>query len=220
MKTILKSPLSKKRKDSNTNPLKRKPHPEQLKLLSRANEVCMDKFIACICRNEYEVLLVSGKATASQLAEAWASLFYEYVDLIGAEETKHRVRLAAEINLLDTRIKIIESWLKIIEVSWSKNIVEALNKLGYSLSYENAQSDIASIRGDVRADRLNLKVKKLEFDSLDQSGDTIDEAYFRKVFFRINNYARREAVNGQTSVQDYCVALKDFQDYIKIKLGK
>lgn len=187
-----------------------------LKLLTRASEVKMHQFIDCICRHDYNVLVEQGEATAQQLADAWSSLFFEYCDLISLDQVKVRVMLASEINLIRTRHKALNTWLKFISNIWSENIANAIRTLGYEINQDTVDFDIDIIQAELRFERIHLKIKEVELESMDSDGQSaIDDAYFTKMFFRINNYAKREAVNKQSTVQEYCVALKDFNDYLK-----
>lgn len=218
--------LRKKVVDSNTNHSQVQSPPEQLILLSKASDVPMYKFIDCMCNNNLTQLVVSGEPSPEQLAEAWTELFFEYCDLIEATETKYRVRLVSEISLNEQKIELVSNWVKILEISYMPKLVSALHILdiNYELDprdSEQYQKDLKRIHAELNLSRLELRIKKAEYAAIISNQSTtqssVDEKYFKTMFFRINNYAKREAVNGMTTVQDYCVALKDYVEFALVK---
>ena len=189
-----------------------------LKLLSRTNEVTMDKFIACMCHNNLSVLVVEGEAQAEQLAEAWTELFYEYCDQAEASETLYRTKLISEITLLKQRNMIVMDWVRLLHVNYFESIAEALKTLGYDFEFNpqdpiQYEADLNRVKHEINFSKLQVRIKEAEYESIlenQSTKDSVDEKYFSTIFFRINNYAKREAVNGQTTVQNYCAALRDF----------
>lgn len=182
----------------------------------------MNQFRACIERSDLNALVIKGEAKAEEISEAWANIFYEYCDLIGASETRYRIKLAAEINFEKKKNDCIGTWLKILELYYSEKIVSALRILDidYDLNPDDPEqylADIKQIQGELNLNRLIVRIKEAEYKAIQEeesSTETMDERYFDKMFFRINNYARREAVNGMTMVTAYCVALKDYYDHL------
>jgi hypothetical protein len=79
-------------------------------------------------------------------------------------------------------------------------------------------NDLTRIGHELSTARLHVRIKEAELSAILESQstqDSIGDRYFATMYFRINNYAKREAVNGQTFVQDYCAALRDFVSYNK-----
>lgn len=177
----------------------------------------MKQFIECICHNNYQVLIEQGEASAQQLADAWSSLFFEYCDLTGVDNVKARILLASEINLIRTKHRLLLAWLQLLEYVWSEDIAEAIRTTGYDVSRETFSANAAYIKSEIRIENIHLKIKEQELEQMNNdSGQPVDESYFDKVFFIINNYAKREAVNKQSTVQEYCVALRCYHDYLKL----
>lgn len=182
----------------------------------------MNQFIACICYSDLSKLVVEGEATAEQIAESWANIFYEYCDRIDAVETRYRVRLVAEISFEKKKNELVNNWIKILELSYSEKIVNALHILDFDFELnpedpEQYYSDLKTIQAQLNLSKLHVRIKEAEYAAIQENQSTteiVDETYFKKMFFRINNYAKREAVNGMTTVEDYCVALKDYVDFV------
>ena len=189
-----------------------------LKLLSRTSEVTMDNFIACMCKDDLSVLVAEGEANVEELAEAWTNLFYEYCDEAEASETLYRTKLISEITLLKQRNMLVSDWIKLLHLQYFKSLADGLRTLGYDfeLNPEDPKqytADLTRITHEVNFSKLQLRIKEAEYEAIlenQSTKDSVDEKYFSTIFFRINNYAKREAVNGQTTVQNYCAALRDF----------
>lgn len=181
----------------------------------------MDQFIQCLCHDNLHALVLQGEAKAEDLAEAWTNLFYEYCDLLTKSEVRQRAMMIAEMNLNKKKIELGSQWVSILKVMYSPNIAAAIKHIGFDYDLDPEQPeqlayDLNRICGELSLMRLHQKIKEAELMAMAESthGDTVDEKYFSTVFFRINNYARREAVNGQTFVKDYCAALRDYEAYI------
>ena len=192
-----------------------------MKLLCRASEVTMKQFKQCICHSNFSVLVVQGTAGPVELAEAWATLFYEYCDLIEATEVLYRTRLMAEIACYKRRNDLVMNWTKLLAVQYFPNVAAAIKILGFEFELnpedpEQYQADLSRIQSEINYSKLLVRIKEVEYASIIENistQDSVEEKYFRTIFFRINNYAKREAVNDMTSVEDYCAALKDYVDY-------
>jgi len=216
---------SKKDRDSASSDSQVTFQKEPVKLLSRCSEVTMSKFIACICDNDLSQLIITGELSPLELAEAWASLFYEYCDLAEATETKYRAMLISEIRFSKMKATVCQGWLALLSVCYFKEAADALKIMGFEdfeLNPENEEQyreDIMHITGEINLLRMQIKIKEAEFSAILESqsttSDKIDRKYFSTIFFRINNYAKREAVNGLTTVEDYCTALRDYEAYIE-----
>lgn len=223
IKKKLRSPFTKTVKGSITPPSLTEVSPAvPVKLLSRCNEVTMNVFMQCICDDNLSALIVSGTPDAMELANAWATLFYEYCDLVDATEAKHRIKLVSEISLKKSRITCGQGWHNLLYYYYNENIAEALRRIGfdYDLNPEDPEAyhyDLACINAELRSQRFQLRIKEAEYEAILEKQSTshsVDRKYFSTIFFRINHYAKYNAVNGQTTVEDYCAALRDYVAYI------
>ncbi|MBK7885469.1 MAG: hypothetical protein IPJ81_18015 [Chitinophagaceae bacterium] len=183
----------------------------------------MEKFIACMCENDYNQLIVSGEPTPEELTEAWTSLVYEFCDLSDAKEAKYKAILASEIKLEKMKIKLAQCWFNILSVCYFPQVVTALKEIGFEDfdlnpdDVDQYQNDFIHITGELNLLRMQIKIKEAEYASLQEAHvkhQAMDSKSFDVMFFRINNYAKREAVNEQTTVQKYCTALRDYLAYI------
>lgn len=192
--------------------------------MSRCADVNMKQFIACMCDNDLGQLVISGNATAEQLAETWTNLFYEYCDLVEATETRYRTRLLAEILLLKKKEEFARGWATILLLNYNPNLVTALKTIDFEYDLDindpdQYQSDLHNIIADCNAMRFNLRIKEAEFKAIAErqsTTDSINRKYFSTLIFNINRYTKANPpITMQTSVEDYCVALKAYAEEIE-----
>jgi hypothetical protein len=135
-----------------------------------------------------------------------------------AHETRYRIRLQAEVALIKNKMGIVPHWVDIIKITPSKQIIEALKIVGYDYDLDPADPhqfnlDIKHIEAEIRAEKLDLRVKEAEYEAIKNStntSDAVERKYFTTIFTRINNHCKRDAVNMQTTVEMYCAALRSF----------
>ena len=169
--------------------------------------------------SDLQKLCVSGEATAEQLAQAWAALFYEYCDLVEASEAKNKINKLTEITLLSQKITLAKSWLAILEVMPSDNLSKAMQIIGFDFYFkENIANDIARCRAMLSSLNLDLQLKQDYYQAVFSKSttvDSVDRKYFATVFTRLNSYYKYNAVNMQSTVEMYCAALRDYADYVE-----
>lgn len=93
------------------------------KLISRAGDCSIKKFMACKFDDDLKELVISGDpetVPADQLAAAWNKILYEYFDLSG--EATHELTMMKSIVYLEARNKSIQLAI------WAQ--MEAVEKLG------------------------------------------------------------------------------------------
>lgn len=195
------------------------------KLLSRCDEVTMKQFMACICDNNLNVLDVNRNASIIEKAEAWSSLISEYSDHIEGAETKFRSKILAEI-VRDEKIdEFVTIWVWALGIEYKENIANAIRKLDFEYELnpedpEQYQHDLARITAELRSLRLDIKFKKAQYSAILESktpsttSEDVERKYFEQIFQAINNYRKWNCVNEQSSVLQFCVALKSYNDEI------
>lgn len=182
----------------------------------------MWQFKKCICESDFNTLIVSGHPTPEQIAEAWINLFYEYCDLAEDAEVRMRTKLMAEIELLESKYDVASDWISIIEIRPSEKISQALRVIDLDFEFNpdepiQYKADIHRAKAELIYLKIVLKIKKAEFKAnLEKvsTQDSVNEKYFATIYFNINNYSKREAVNDMSFVSEYCAALRSFSSYV------
>lgn len=179
----------------------------------------MDQFIDCSVDRRLESLVKSGHAEPEELAEAWTDLFFEFLDLTADVKTKHRFTLIMEIEYLKRKIDLVHGWVTLLSIRHTEQVANALRIIGFDVELNPDDPDIYKaelnrIKAIISSDSLQLDLKRIELKVILERQSTqegVTREYYSKMFHRINNFRQREAVNGQTSVLDYCVALKAYE---------
>lgn len=175
-----------------------------------------------MCESDFAQLVVSGLPTAEQILEAWQSIFFEYCELVELAEDDFVAVLEMKLEARKRHLEIARNWIKILKYYKSEKVAAAVTYLyGVQFDFENDalyNNAIAEVEAELRMLSFDIKVKDAELKSLQESQstkkDTIDRKYFATVFFRLNNYAKREAVNELTTVENYCAALRDYMAFL------
>jgi len=184
----------------------------------------MKQFIACICDDDLSQLVVSGVPTAEQLAEAWAQLFLEYCDLAEHTEVKYKALLQQDIAIMEAQIETANSCVTCIRACIEHGLpirpgfITALEQSGFENDYdlEDTEALLKSLKrvdAQVIPIKIRLKAKRQEYEVLMENStqtDKVDRKYFHTIFLRLNTYFKHEAVNMQSTVQQYCAALRDY----------
>lgn len=201
----------------------------------------MDQFMECLCKGNLEALIIQSgaagtglpgsKPTPAALAAAWKELFFEYCDLAEATETKYRAKLMGTVKALENKIALTEGWVKILSVIYMPALVTGLREIGYDYDFDTTDEqaylyDLARVKGELASIKLTYKVKTAELQALTEKHkgqEAMDRKYFATIFFNINNYAGREAITGQTTVENYCAALRKYKEHLddlKLKFNR
>jgi hypothetical protein len=188
----------------------------------------MEKFVACICENDINQLVVEGNPTAEELFEAWGQLFLEYCDLAEHTEVRYKFRLKMEVTCMKARIETAEACVHYLRVANDcratmpntprNGFIQCLKDIGfdYELDFNDEgqfMKDLRRIEAELMPEGLRLKAKEMEMESIQNSStdsEAVERKYFITIFNRINNYCKREAVNMQTTVEMYCASLRDY----------
>lgn len=195
---------------------------EPVILRYRSNEVTMEVFMECICDNNFAGLVASGNPTSTQIAEAWASLFYEYCDIMEMQEVRYRARLHTEIILTRRKIQYAEVWVRYLEVIYNRIFAEALQKIGFEYDLDPSdpdqyRSDINRIIAELRSIRLKLRAKESEYDTLvnkkTSEASPVDRKHFYSNFDNINDLRKWGAITEKSSVMQYAIALSRMNQY-------
>lgn len=187
-----------------------------VKLLTRAHEVTMDRFIACICDNDLSVL-ADGPAKAEELAEAWTNLFYEYCDLSGNSEKNLLQRTANELHLMQVKHECASGWLSILEVTGDEEIAGYMRTIGYDFEFtDTLAADCKRVRSELSLLKLQIRIKEADFESMSKnqpaSSETVERVYFAKVFHAFSAYYKYQWFPETTTVERYCMALRDMTE--------
>ncbi len=93
----------------------------------------MSAFLDALCDDNLNSLIVDGKATKDQLAQAWVLILAEYYELRdNGLEGNEQFLLSRDIQKLNNHLALLDICVKFLLEKYSASIAESIRKLGYS----------------------------------------------------------------------------------------
>lgn len=188
------------------------------KLYTSATELFLDKFIICLCEEDYSVLIKDSEGiTEEDIKKAWDSIYFEYKDIIKDREQRNNETLIQEYTLLISRRNIINLCLYRLSEFHSDEIIEELKKWTMVVEKldpgdpEQYAKDIESIRN--RNARIDVDIRHLEMELSKRLPevvtDKIDKWHFEKVIVQLEKHIGKSIVKETTTTANYAFMLVD-----------
>jgi hypothetical protein len=187
------------------------------KLITRIEDLRLDKFIDCMCDQSLSVLVISGTPAPADLLEAWSNLYSQYLDILDDSETLYMLHLQRDVELLQFKIVTTEAIIRVLDFFHVEQLVDQLKGFGWNCSkltmgnpgYTQALKVILSKLAPLK---LNLKSKTDELIDYykDKTQDTISRQFFAKQLSRLSKYQGYPIRPKQTMVPEYVAVLKDY----------
>lgn len=93
----------------------------------------MPAFLDALCDDNLSSLIITGKATAQQLNEAWLLVLSEYYELRGnGIDDNEQASMSRDILKLNNHLYLLDVCVKFLLERYSESIADSVRKLGYS----------------------------------------------------------------------------------------
>lgn len=93
----------------------------------------MSAFLDALCDDNLSSLIIDGKATVDQLAQAWVLILSEYYELRDdGLDGNEQCLLSRDIQKLNNHLTLLDICVKFLLEQYSDSIAESVRKLGYS----------------------------------------------------------------------------------------
>lgn len=200
------------------NPQPGKKESSQSELYRSCRELPLDRFITCIVDCDLNALVNYGHHTEADIAEAWANIYAEYIDLNADNESRYLSDLQKDISILRAEINIIDSILVCLSICYSKQLHEHLEK-NYDISVilepgnyiKNIQS-LQSARAYLAPMQLELDMKEKEYIEYINSrkDETINRDYFSRMLRALARFNRVVTIRAKDiTVEEFVYMIKD-----------
>lgn len=83
--------------------------PEINKYISKASECNLTQFMSCAFDNDFTVLIISGKPSPKQLAEAFENIITEYYDISGIDKDMEEIEILRRLKYLELRNQAVSA---------------------------------------------------------------------------------------------------------------
>ena len=200
------------------NPQPDKKESSQSGLYRSCRELPLDRFITCIVDGDLNSLVNYGYHTEADIAEAWANIYAEYIDLNADNESRYLSDLQKDISILRSEITIIDSILVCLSICYSKQLHEHLEK-NYDIyvilepgNYIKNIQSLQSARAYLAPMQLELDMKEKEYIEYINSrkNETISRDYFSRMLRALARFNRVVTIRAKDiTVEELVYMIKD-----------
>jgi hypothetical protein len=179
-------------------------------------------FIKIIDENNISLLIISGNPNDEDLYQAWASIYYEYIDLNSTNEQLYLFQLKKEIAGLDFTVVTIEHALYFFSYQPSKELAGIIQAEGFDISFrvidtattENESAIITNQLSQLKA-RLLIRQQELADHNKSQEDQNPDPKYYTKMLLRISKHQGYSIKAKDITVKEFVEALQLYLEDIK-----
>lgn len=199
------------------------------KLLHRISDVPLPVFIDCICDNNYDGLIISGKPTSDELATAFEAIYEQYIEAVGGKDLLRHIRQIKEIAIAQNRVVSAECIIETFKLYPTEGLYEQLYKFGYKLpkkpyNYANVNEVLRIFVANYKYDFRKLEKLILEFESVNKSDGEKSSGYTREYFIGslvdMSEAFKFNISEKDLSVLQYCIYINRYKSYCDAQLKK
>lgn len=179
----------------------------------------LDKFIECLCNENYSVLVISGTPSQEEILKSWEELYMKYLEVVGGDELQDRVVMIKEISAMTFRIERAEALLEVLSVAPSEGLYEQIYSLGYniqSLPYNESNINILAKRvtAFMKLDVVNIKIliERLNSKTTDKKQT---EADFYNMLAEIGDTFKIVLKEQETSVMTFAIYFNKYKQKVE-----
>ena len=196
----------------------------------------MDKFIICVCDENYHVLVKRNGVNESQIKQAWEKIYDEYLTIIKDREQSYIMNLSREINLLEFKVNIINYCVNILDIQNSlgdetdEEIVNVIRQFVPVFGEFNDTDRIEYVKklqqiiNNSKRFIIELKNKEIEFDKLmPKTKQSIKREYFDRLISQVSKYVKYQISKYTISVTEFAnlvADLRTYNEYLQQEYGK
>lgn len=179
----------------------------------------LEIFIRVLVDNNLNALVISGAPRIEDIAEAWACIYAEYIDLNQDNEAIYLMGLQKDIILLKQTILEVENAIYFLSIMYDKRLVQILidNDFDCVLDPSNQnkyQQTLKIIENRLCSVRLQMDIKQTEYEEYlkGRASETITADYFNKMLVRISKYMGYHVRASMLTVLEFVNMVKDYLD--------
>ena len=188
----------------------------ETKLHTTCYTLPLNAFIDALVDSDYTGLVLSGKPTDAEIADAWEKIYDQYSQISGNSLFTSYMLKLQEYGRALVKMNILISSIEVLSLMYNADVVQALNDVGFKCTFD--QNDIEAYMADL--DKLSKYAANVSVKLKHTSGQ-LEEA--KK---QMSNKAatRADFVNSIAIVSKYmgfkidptCTAVAEFVTYQKM----
>ncbi len=183
-------------------------------ILNKCSNITMDKFIDCLCNQNYSCLVISGKYSELEISENWQNVFYEYCDLSNSTHYKSMLISFKNLGITEAKITAVNLCLVVLSYQYNQECVDILRKYGYDYDFNDADKesylkDLEAVQTISKGALINLDAEKKNLERLMGNNNAkTKESDFDKTFIVLSKYMGYPVKKNITTVSEYCSMIK------------
>lgn len=210
--------------------LSRKASSLRWELSRRCDQLLLSNFFLCLFESDLTALIIKGNPPQADLAEAWANIYSEYIDLNSGTEPDYVLLLQRDITLLHGHISETESAIYILAIlpHFKQEAADILSANGYIYPWD--KEDVSNnvqfyeiISNRLSAKRLSYDNKNKEIDNIIESRKqgAVTREYFDTILDNLAAWRKVAVIHPhEVTVKQFVVMLKNYIRFIDARKGK
>ena len=181
----------------------------------------LDKFIDCLCDAKLKVLELPGKkASPQELSTAWQKIYEQYAECVQDSEQKYMTRLTKEINLLGTKLNLVNLILDRLSTKHSPEVLSELKKI-LNVPGKFDPNDGAQYKKDLGlavslSKQLFVKMKEKEAElqrlmPTAQEAGRINRSHFDSLLIQLSKHLKFQVNRRQVFVSEFIAMMADMR---------
>jgi hypothetical protein len=180
----------------------------------------LKKFIACLCEDNLQALVISGKPTLPELQEAWWNIYAEFIDLCAEADNIYANRLQSDVNMFKARLLKIKLMVGFLRCEYDLQYVDELRTRGFRYKFEwdnqkQYHKDLDSTLAGTKHWQLQLQLREAELEAyLDAAkGEKPSPLYFTQILIRLSDHAGFQLNPEVLTTAEFALRKKAYTDY-------
>jgi hypothetical protein len=186
----------------------------------------LDKFIVCVCDENYHVLVKKNGVKEWQIKKAWDKIYDEYLTILKDREQTYVMQLSRDVELLEFKLNIINFCIKYLDIKNSMNeetdneVLEVLKQfipIFYDLNDIDREDYINKLQVFINYSKrfiVELENKSIELEKLiPRNKKKIEREYFDRLITQVSRYVKYQVSKYTISVSEFANLLADLRTY-------
>lgn len=178
-----------------------------------------------MCEGDLKALIISGQPATEDIAEAWANIFSEYLDLNQDNEAIYLLQLKSQIAVLQYILTEVATALYLLTIDYRDELIEIITDNGYDININSEEFDtepymdaIARTAEQMAPDHLRFETMDKEYNaavnSKNEEGVIMDRPFFSQILRAIARYCHTPVIRAKDLfVDEYVFLYKDMVAY-------
>lgn len=196
---------------------------KQFKLYDSLHTLPLSIFIECVCDNNLDLLVISGKPSQKDIEDCWFNLWYQYVDLNEDNEGVYILQLKKEVALLNHKIAVVDCAVLILRSLYVTELVKALKEYGITgvlkPSHPEYSKSLDRVLAIMAPKKLSLQIKMKEVEDYETNSERgiIDRSYFDNMINRISKFQKYDIDPNKLMTSRFVLLIRDYLRFVTSK---